>query len=71
MRCYLLRDGRIRSVQELSGLVDNEAIAQGRALFAARQTDSFEVWDRARMLIQFQRIEDNPERPERGRYGVS
>lgn len=55
MRCYLKRDGHIRAVEELPGLTDAEAISTCHALFVARgkEFDGFEVWDRARMVVQY------------------
>jgi hypothetical protein len=56
MRCYFMRNGHIVSVEEMPGLSDEEAVAKGRHLFEERAPqgfDGFEVWDRARMLIQY------------------
>jgi hypothetical protein len=54
MRCYLMRKGHIASVRELPGLSDQAAVEACRAEFENErgQFDGFEVWDRARMLIQ-------------------
>ena len=48
MRCYFMRDGPIQAVEELSGLLDDEAVEKSHELFAAKprgQFDGFEVWD--------------------------
>jgi hypothetical protein len=37
MRCYFMRGGHIVSVEELSGLSDDEATAKAHALFAERK----------------------------------
>jgi hypothetical protein len=56
MRCYFVRFGHIASVEELPGLSDEEAVVRSRALFSARKSkfgfERFELWDRARMVIQ-------------------
>jgi hypothetical protein len=63
MRCYFMKTDRIREVEILMDraeadagkvLTDAEAIERARRLFAERtdELDGFEVWDRARMVIQ-------------------
>jgi hypothetical protein len=54
MRCYLMRNGHIASVRELPGLGDQEAVDFASRLFGKSTDgfDGFEVWDRARMIIQ-------------------
>lgn len=56
MRWYFLRRGHIASVEELPGLSDLEAIEMARRFYEARRKrfefDVFEVWDRARVVIQ-------------------
>jgi hypothetical protein len=54
MRCYFMRGGHIVSVEELSGLSDDEATAKAHALFAERKElfQGFELWDRTRFLVQ-------------------
>jgi hypothetical protein len=56
MRCFLMRSGHIAAVEELPGMTDQEAVEKCRAIFEARKSitgfNGFEVWDRARMVIQ-------------------
>jgi hypothetical protein len=54
MRCFFLCNGHIAGVETLSGLSDQEAIAKAHLLFSERSThfDSFELWDRARVLLR-------------------
>jgi hypothetical protein len=54
MRCYFMRAGHIEAVEELPGLVDEEAIAKAHALFSERRHSfgGFELWDRTRVLIR-------------------
>lgn len=55
MRCYFLREGHIRAVEELTDASDAQAVAQGLALFKERQDKytGFEVWDRTRFVYRF------------------
>jgi hypothetical protein len=61
MRCYFMRNGHIADVEPLFGLGDEEAVAKSREMFDARKLekdyDGFEVWELARMVIQFPRVE--------------
>jgi hypothetical protein len=52
VRCYFIRDGHIASVELLTGLSAQDAIAKAHMLFSERghQFDGFEVWDRARLV---------------------
>jgi hypothetical protein len=61
MRCYFMRGGHIVSVEELSGLSDDEATAKAHALFAERKElfQGFELWDRTRFLVQHPRPAEN------------
>jgi hypothetical protein len=54
MRCYFLRKGHIASVEILTGLSDEEAIAKAHHLFSLRpgRFEAFEVWDRKRVLFR-------------------
>jgi hypothetical protein len=55
MRCYLLRDGHIAGVEMLPlGLSDEDAVARAHTLSSKRKGpfDGFEVWDRARFVLQ-------------------
>lgn len=56
MRCYFMKRGHIQAVEVLSGLADEQALEKSHALFATKpkgQFDGFEIWDRARMVIQW------------------
>jgi hypothetical protein len=63
MRCYLMRGGHIQAVELMGGLSDAAAIEKCRSVFEARKDrfkfDSFEVWDRARMLVQYPDVADD------------
>lgn len=50
-----MRGGHIVGVEALPGLSDQEAIDKGHELFKAREErlDGFEVWDMARVLVQW------------------
>jgi hypothetical protein len=54
MRCYFLRKGHIASVETLTGLSDEEAIAKAHHLFSQRQDrfEGFEVWDSERVVFR-------------------
>jgi hypothetical protein len=56
MRCFFKRGGHIAAVEVLPGLNDAEAVEKSREMFEARKREAgyegFEVWDRARMVIQ-------------------
>jgi hypothetical protein len=69
VRCYFMRRGHIAAVQELSGLFDQEATNRSHNLFSElkEKFDGFELWDRARMLIQHPKPSDlSPKRDDRG-----
>jgi hypothetical protein len=56
MRCYFMRNGHIVDVESLPGLSDEQAIERGHEMFAVRKNerfDGFEVWDMARVVIQY------------------
>jgi hypothetical protein len=57
MRCYFMRGGHIKAVEELPGLSDDEAVEKSIDMFAARRAehsyDGFEVWERSRMVLQY------------------
>jgi hypothetical protein len=64
MRCYFMRKGHIVGVEALPGLTDQEAIAKGHELFAAQKNvplDGFEIWDMARVVIQWDAIKPSDE----------
>ncbi len=54
MRCYFLKDGHIVAVEELTGLSDQQAVAKAHILYSQRTDgiESFEVWDRARVIVR-------------------
>ena len=54
MRCYFFRRGRIRSHAELPHLSGEEAVAEGKKLFAAvaKEFEGFEVWDGNRKIYR-------------------
>ena len=55
MWCYFLRDGHIAGVEVLPlGVSDEDAIAGAHTLSSKRRgpVDGFEVWDRARFVLQ-------------------
>jgi hypothetical protein len=57
MRCYFMRGGHIVGVEAIPGLSDQEAIAKGHELFAAQKNvplDGFEIWDLARVVVQWE-----------------
>lgn len=64
MRCYFMRAGHIVGVEALPGLTDPEAIAKGHKLFATQKNvplDGFEVWDMARVVVQWDARKTNAE----------
>jgi hypothetical protein len=65
MRCYFLKAGHIASVEELSGLSDDEAVEKSIDMFAARKTafsyDGFDVWEHSRMILQYPAPDEFPE----------
>jgi hypothetical protein len=65
MRCFFMRAGHIQTVEEMPGLSDEEAVAKARQMFDERKEslwyDGFEVWELARMVIQFPAPEATPE----------
>jgi hypothetical protein len=65
VRCYFMRGGHIRAVEEMPGLSDEEAVAKGHQMLVERRTmfEGFEVWDRSRMVIQYPPIEEEEQRP--------
>jgi hypothetical protein len=54
MRCYFLKAGHIVAVEELTGLLDEAAVAKAHELYAKRKTayEGFEVWERARFVFR-------------------
>ncbi|MBV9289980.1 MAG: hypothetical protein JO288_19570 [Hyphomicrobiales bacterium] len=52
MRAFFLKDGRIRRVEMLSGLSDQEAVRQAKAIFSdcGDKFDGFEVWQETRQV---------------------
>jgi hypothetical protein len=65
MRCYFLSGGHIVSVEELTGLSDEAAVAKAHELYAERSSlyEGFEVWERTRVVF---RHLDPPARAARG-----
>ncbi len=63
MRCYFLKDGHIKSVQELPDLTEAEAIEQARLLFSERSQlfEGFELWDRDRFIIRYSAASQKPD----------
>jgi hypothetical protein len=56
MRCYFIKGGHIQAVEELPGLSDEQAVEKSHRLFAAKpegRFDGFEVWERARVVLQW------------------
>jgi hypothetical protein len=57
LRCFFLKQGHIAAVEILPGLSQEQAVDKSRELFAARkdqgQYEGFEVWEEARMVIQY------------------
>jgi hypothetical protein len=56
VRCYFMRDGHIVGVEALPDMSDAEAIARGHQLLKERRSQplaGFEIWDRARIVIQY------------------
>jgi hypothetical protein len=56
MRCYFIRNGQVVGVGMLPpGLSDQDAIARAHKLSAKRKgpIDGFEVWDGARLVINY------------------
>ena len=53
MRCYFLRGGHIVAAEELTSVLDKEAIAEAPVLFSKHENpvETFEVWDRTRAII--------------------
>jgi hypothetical protein len=62
MRCYFMKRGHIVGVELLDGLSDEQACEKALALFEARTdgVEGFEVWDRARMVIQHPPVDEEP-----------
>ena len=54
MRCYFLSGGHIVSVEELTGLSDEAAVAKAHELYAERKAlyEGFEVWERTRVVFR-------------------
>ena len=52
MWCFSVKDGQIASVKDLNCLSDQEAIWKAKLFFEAGTYDTFEVWDRKRMVYQ-------------------
>jgi hypothetical protein len=56
VRCFFMKHGHITAVELLPGL-DEEAVKRSHELFAARKKEAgyegFEVWEQARMIIQY------------------
>jgi hypothetical protein len=54
MRCYFLSGGHIVSVEELTGLSDEAAVAKAHEQFAERKAvyEGFEVWQRTRVVFR-------------------
>jgi len=55
MRCYMMRRGRIFSVEMLTPGTDDSLIEQARAHFDSRSRerfDGFEVWDGSRKVFR-------------------
>jgi hypothetical protein len=50
MRCYFLRGGHIVAAEELTSVLDKEAISEARVLFSKHENpvETFEVWDGTR-----------------------
>jgi hypothetical protein len=52
-----MRCGHIKAVEVIPGLTDEEAVKKSREMFEARkdkaQYDGFEVWEQARLIIQY------------------
>jgi hypothetical protein len=57
VRCFFMKHGHITAVELLPGLNDEEAVKRSHELFAARKNEAgyegFEVWEQARMIIQY------------------
>jgi hypothetical protein len=55
MRCYLMRNGHIASVEEFPGLSDEDATAKAHLLFSKLKDsfESFELWDRSRVIMRY------------------
>jgi hypothetical protein len=65
MRCYFLRDGHIKAVEELKATSDVEAILEALILLRTNQQSpgsftAVEVWDHARVVY---RHADHIDRP--------
>ncbi len=54
MRCYFLSGGHIASVEELTGLSDEAAVAKAHELYAKSKAlyEGFEVWERMRFVFR-------------------
>jgi hypothetical protein len=54
---FFMKYGHITAVELLPGLKDEEAVKRSHELFAARKNEAgyegFEVWEQARMIIQY------------------
>jgi hypothetical protein len=52
-----MRNGHIAAVEAVPGLNDEEAVKKSREMFEARKDEAhyegFEVWELARMIIQY------------------
>jgi hypothetical protein len=66
VRCYFMKAGHIVGVEELPGLSDQEAVEKAHLLFAQRKDplDGFEVWERARVVLQYPPPEPETEIPK-------
>jgi hypothetical protein len=57
VRCYFMRDGHIASVEAIPGFTDEETVRRAHLLFEERRKasayDGFEVWDLARVVLQY------------------
>jgi len=67
MRCYFLREGHIASVELLTGLSDEEAIAKAHELYRERRAkfEGFEVWDRTRVVTRHPDPDGEKSTPDR------
>jgi hypothetical protein len=63
MRRFFIRAGHIAGVEMLADLPDQDAIARAHLLFSERKAlfEGFEVWDRARVVLQLPSSAEKPE----------
>lgn len=69
MRCYLMRDGHIVSVEAVPGLPDDETVKRAWEIFEEKQKsgfkyDGFEVWELSRKVFQYPPWTDHEEPSE-------